>query len=132
MSVSDEKYMNNSNTFGDWLSITADAGHNRQVGITAGVSYLRNKGTLGADINETAEGQTADYGTVTWRPQTNLTLNGTAFYNWKINDRGSNLNVTADYLWYKRNREDNYNVIASAGLRPGYSQMPTIIQNCCM
>lgn len=122
ISVSDEKYMNNSNTFGDWLSITADAGHNRQVGITAGVSYFRNKGTLGADINETAEGQTADYGTVTWRPQTNLTLNGTAFYNWKINDRGSNLNVTADYLWYKRNREDNYNVIASAGLRPGYSQ----------
>ena len=31
MSVSDEKYMNNSNTFGDWLSITADAGHDRQV-----------------------------------------------------------------------------------------------------
>lgn len=122
MSVSDEKHINSSDIFGDWLSVTADAGNNQQAGITAGVSYFRNKGTLDADISETSEELTADYSTVTWRPQTRLTLNGTAFYNWNINDRGSNLNVTADYLWYKRNREDNYNVINSANLQPGYSQ----------
>lgn len=122
MSASSERRMRNSDFAGDWLSVSADVGHNQLVGLTGGFTYYRNRGSLSATVAESGGTAPATTQTVTWQPVKNMKINGTAFYNWKINDIGSNLNVTADYLWYKRNREDNVNIITADGLMPDFSQ----------
>lgn len=122
MSASSERNTENSDFVGDWLSVSADVGYNQIVGLSGGFTYYRDRGSLGTTVEESGGAASATTQTVTWQPVKSMNINGTAFYNWKINDRGSNLNVTADYLWYKRNREDNMNVITEGGLVPDFLQ----------
>ena len=96
--------------------------HNQQVGVSASASYVNGTTTLDADNTESGDGTSNTFQTVTWRPAKNLMLNGVAFYNWKIDDRGSNLNITADYLWYNSKRKNSFNTITGNGLITDYSQ----------
>lgn len=121
-SESNERSRVNSNSWMEWMTITADVGHNQQVGVSASASYVNGTTTLDADNTESGDGTSNTFQTVTWRPAKNLMLNGVAFYNWKIDDRGSNLNITADYLWYNSKRKNSFNTITGNGLITDYSQ----------
>lgn len=87
------------------MTISADIGHGQQVGISASASYYKGTATLDASNTESNDVTTNTYQSVMWAPSKNITLNGVAFYNWNIDDRGSNLNITADYLWYNSKRK---------------------------
>lgn len=121
-SESNERERANSNTWMEWMTISADIGHGQQVGISASASYYKGTATLDASNTESNDVTTNTYQSVMWAPSKNITLNGVAFYNWNIDDRGSNLNITADYLWYNSKRKNSFNTITGNGLITDYSQ----------
>lgn len=78
-SESNERERANSNTWMEWMTISADIGHGQQVGISASASYYKGTATLDASNTESNDVTTNTYQSVMWAPSKNITLNGVAF-----------------------------------------------------
>lgn len=96
-----EKLLYDNVNFADRFNVTCDLAYNQMAGVSAYIGS--NDGENQNRTRSSVSGGLPDYTSYYRSPSNNLTLNGVAFYQWKIDDYGSSLDVTADYLNYKIN-----------------------------